>query len=447
MNKKLYGIYYTPSDATRILCQWAIQGPMDFVLEPSFGACGFLEASRDRLSELNSNDPNGQLFGCDIDARAFSDFLQPKFNCPDLLDRFKYKDFMQVRPNDFPVREFDVVIGNPPYVSHHNMSSKQKDAIATLQSAELALSCKASLWAYFVVHSLSFLKKGGRVAWILPSSFLYADYSSAIKEAISKRFRRSLVLQLGERLFSSEGTDESTVILLADGWDEVNSSSEIQVEFASNLKQLEKAISSWQAGTRVGQTYDKPIGHALVSPQTVDVLDLIEDLKQPCTLETLGSVIIGIVTGANDFFIINREIAELWHLRGTVLKPILSKFNMVTGLSLMKSDLNASVRDNFRCLLVNTNQLKDTDEDLALRVYLWSFPEKEKYKNKTFRKRAIWHRPDDHRTPDAFLSYMLQGGPRLVLNRARTTCTNTVHRVFFKPEVTALQRKASVIMG
>ena len=43
--------------------------------------------------------------------------------------------------------------------------------------------------------------------------------------------------------------------------------------------------------------------------------------------------------------------------------------------------------------------------------------------------------PDDGRIPDAFFPYMYHYGPRLILNEADTTSTNTIHRVYFKSDV------------
>ena len=186
MERRELGIFYTPSEATRILCNWAIRTPVDLVLEPSFGACGFLEASRSRLRELASSNPTENLFGCDIDPRAFSEFLIPKFDDGNLAARFKNLDFLSITPEEFPVNAFDAIIGNPPYVSHHNISALRKKALADLMSLDIPMDSKASLWAYFIVHSLKFLKVGGRIAWILPSSFLHADYSQPIRRRIAE---------------------------------------------------------------------------------------------------------------------------------------------------------------------------------------------------------------------------------------------------------------------
>jgi hypothetical protein len=87
----------------------------------------------------------------------------------------------------------------------------------------------------------------------------------------------------------------------------------------------------------------------------------------------------------------------------------------------------------------------DADADLPARVYLWSFPEERKFTNCTFGKRAIWHQPDDGRIPDAFFPYVLQQGPSLIINVAKTTCTNSVHRLFFKKNLSLIEMRLAAI--
>jgi hypothetical protein len=57
---------------------------------------------------------------------------------------------------------------------------------------------------------------------------------------------------------------------------------------------------------------------------------------------------------------------------------------------------------------------------------------RERIKNRTFKKRKHWFKPDDLLYPDAFLTYMIHDGPRLVINDAKVNCTNSIHRVYFK---------------
>ena len=127
-DRKRMGIYYTPSGAARILCEWAIRSESDRVLEPSFGACGFLEAAVDRLREVGADSPLDQLYGCDIDEAAFTKYLDPKLGRGVESGRYLHRDFLSVRPDDFDGGAFDAVVGNPPYVSYHTMDEGQRPA-------------------------------------------------------------------------------------------------------------------------------------------------------------------------------------------------------------------------------------------------------------------------------------------------------------------------------
>lgn len=72
----------------------------------------------------------------------------------------------------------------------------------------------ASLWAYFLVHVLSFLKPNGRIAFVLPSAATSADYAKPIIAALCERFARVAISRVNEQLFIQAGADERTVILL-----------------------------------------------------------------------------------------------------------------------------------------------------------------------------------------------------------------------------------------
>ena len=62
------------------------------LLEPSFGACGFLEAAADRLREAGAASPLDQLYGCDIDEEAFTKYLDPKLGRGVEAGRYLHRD-------------------------------------------------------------------------------------------------------------------------------------------------------------------------------------------------------------------------------------------------------------------------------------------------------------------------------------------------------------------
>jgi hypothetical protein len=73
--RRRLGLFYTPPTVISILVDWAVRTSAETILEPSFGGCGFLEKSLERLRRLGASPVGAQVFGCDIAPEAFG-YLQ-----------------------------------------------------------------------------------------------------------------------------------------------------------------------------------------------------------------------------------------------------------------------------------------------------------------------------------------------------------------------------------
>lgn len=432
--KKELGAFYTPDTLTTALAKWAIRSSDEDILEPSFGGCGFLESAVDRLKDLGSITPQNQLFGCDIDPRAFS-HLHKVLGVVDITQRYLKKDFLTAHPADFLKQKFDAVIGNPPYISHHNMPPHLKDSIQAWRIAnkDLPINGRASLWAYFVMHALSFLKSGGRMAWVLPGSFLQANYGVALQKNLLTKFGRVAAISIGERVFLTEGTEERTVVLL--GTEFGQSTEEIIFRHCHSIVELEAELES-EANLNYLQHIvahtTKTIDHYLEIAAQDDVVEL----------GNLAQIRIGTVTGANSFFIISPTTATKLCLEENYLTPILSKFSHIKGTEVTAEDIRNWRNEDKKCLLF---QAAGKELSESAKQYVETFPEKNRSTNSTFSRRQDWLAADDRRIPDAFFSYMSHSGPRIALNNAQLNCTNSIHRIYFSKEIEDHIRKLIVI--
>lgn len=436
--RKPFGAYYTPRNVADTLTQWAIRSTADVILEPGFGGCGFLESSQSRIEALGSANPFSLIYGCDKDENAFK-ILGHKTGAGDHDKRFLLDDFLRLHPKDFRVPGFDVAIGNPPYVSLHAMSPDQRaSAIEAMSLGKFKLDKRASLWAYFVLHALTFLRQQGRCAWVLPSSYLHAAYADDVRVQLTNRFSRVLEITLEQRLFSAEGAKEKTVIVLAEGYELPSSEHCVQRFHATDAEELADIVSSLtNKTTRLTEGFSSP---------TEEATALIGQVKNKLVCRQLGKFLdvkIGIVTGANDFFIKGEADWKKLGVGSTSIRPILPKFNQVPGLALTANDLQENRKNELKCLLLDVSESSRKSKKVA--QHLASFPPDKHAKNATFKKRTCWYYPDDGRVPHAFLSYMCDHGPRLALNPANTTSTNTIHRVYFYDDVDDIRRKAIAI--
>jgi len=437
VHRKKIGAFYTPLSVSTVLSNWGIRTRTDRVLEPCFGGCTFLEAAVTRLNSLGNSAAESNLFGCDIDPLAF-DYLKTRIRPETITGHFFLQDFLEYSPDQCSVGKVDLIIGNPPYIRHSNFTSKQRKTVASVMNASGAkFHGRANLWAYFVVHALQFIKPDGRLALVLPASFLYADYSVAIRAFVQSKFERVVALTLAERLFVTEGTEEMTVVLLAEGFDKPALVNELVVRCLDDTDELASFMANWPAGIS-GQQMAYP-GHGLIPADVGQLHENLASLPDMRSLSEIAEVRIGLVTGDTPYFVKSRAEWRQLKISGRYLKYIVPRSQYLPGITITPDDCKRHIENDIRCLALWTPSAPRNE---TLLNYLAMYPEAKINTNSTFRRRPVWHRfGDAHRAPDAFFVFMADQGPRIILNYVETDSTNSMYRIFFRSGVTPTQMK------
>jgi adenine-specific DNA-methyltransferase len=83
----------------------------------------------------------------------------------------------------FDAGGFDIVIGNPPYVSALTMR-RTKEEKQILKNNYPLVSGSYDLYILFLLLAKNILKDNGMYSWIIPNKFLIADYAKKTKEAL-----------------------------------------------------------------------------------------------------------------------------------------------------------------------------------------------------------------------------------------------------------------------
>ena len=438
-DRKRLGAFYTPENLSRVLTDWAIRNSSDLVLEPSFGGCGFLVAARRRLAALGALPSQRQVYGCDIDPGAF-EFLLSEMGEPVDHDRFRHENFLALTAGlDWPVL-FDATIGNPPYIAFQAIEGAlRKELLNRAEQVGVKLGGRASLWAHFLIHAVSFVAPNGRMAWVLPGSFLQADYAASVRDYLSKQFGGVICILMHQRFFKSEGTEEETVVLLAKNRGEAPHPAGIRFVDVLNIENLQSVIDEWEQDGAIGCALTGRPSFLALNPSVSSSYGETALGAHCFRLGDYLKINIGLVTGANPFFVISKDSAEKNSLRRESLVSVLSKYRSAKGLAFTEHDYEESVREGERAFLVHNATPPRRNSSLAR--YLDMFAVEDREKVSTFKKRAVWHAPDDGKIPDAFFPVMNDQGPRLVLNECSVNCTNTIHRAFFTKPMSQTQRK------
>ncbi|MBZ0272149.1 N-6 DNA methylase [bacterium] len=123
----------------------------------------------------------------------------------------------QIAPGCVGAGPFEVVVGNPPYITHGLRGAATLDAAKSLDlRARFPLSAeyKINIPALFVELALRLVRADGRVGLVLPDSFLTGRYFRRLREELLARGGRVERLAVIDRAFA-RGDAGRTVVLVA----------------------------------------------------------------------------------------------------------------------------------------------------------------------------------------------------------------------------------------
>ncbi len=415
--RKSRGAFYTPQAIATFLSQWAIRRPTDAVFEPSCGEAAFLTAAATRLQALGANTiPADQLQGTDIDPASVGTAAAVLRNLG-VTGQLSVGDFFDVVPE----RGFEAVIGNPPYVRYQAFAGAARaKGIAAALAQGVRLTALTSSWAPFVVHATSFLASDGRLALVLPAELLAVNYAAPVRRFLMQRFALVRLVLFEERVFP--GVSEEVVLLLAEG---CGPTDHCELHQAKNLRSL--SVPDWKTWTPDNLEARWVTG--LLSAQTASTYAALASSEAFSTLRDWGHTYLGMVTGNNRYFALTADRAtELGLRRSDLLKISPPGSRHLRGLSFTDNAWEAMVRTGGRGYLFDPTPAKPSDA--ALR-YISAGENAEVHTAYKCRKRSPWWKVPRVTTPDAFVTYMNHDAPRIVANRARVLCLNSVHGIVF----------------
>lgn len=382
-----------------------------------------LSASMAVLSRLGSATAGNQVYGVDLDPGAWQyggELIRQGVPSHNLVER----DFLQVAPGEVP--QVTALIGNPPYVRHHLMDDDAMEiASQSVSLAGFSLSKRASYWAYFVLHGIRFIAPNGRLALVLPTAVLQADYAGEVRKALTSQFGQITAVLVEERLFAD--ADEESVVVLAEG--KGQRFQEVRLVSVPSVADVRIAVTK-RAGTVVRDPASGHPWYSSLASQEVTAMyrDLVSSGKG-ATLGNLATIRIGAVTGANKFFVVDSATQDQWQIPKSCVQPILSHASHLgPALSIGRSDVERLLREGKRVRLIIPPPMPKR-LPRGLKAYYRHGEADGLAERHKCESRSPWFNITDRKQPDAFLMYMSWTIPRLVINEAGVDCTNAIHRV------------------
>jgi adenine-specific DNA-methyltransferase len=442
--QKLRGGYYTSPEVAAWLCAWAIRSPHDRVLEPSCGDGAFLEAASVRFAELGIPGPTiaNQLVGIEIipdeAERARGRLRAPLgLRAPDVV---QITDFFGWWQKSTP-RDFDAVVGNPPFIRYQNFPEPHRSRAMSIMAGQgLSPNRLTNIWVPFVVTAASSLRPGGRLALVLPAELLQVTYAAQLRSFLTDRFAHIDIVACNELFF--EKAEQEVVLLLADGaLAEASAANPCRVTMTETRTLAE--ITDRAPSVVLAAAQPKTIRHDnekwlkyFLTEREISFMRHLRDADVTTSLSSHATIDVGVVTGKNEFFVLaGEQIAELGLEDYTT--PLVSRSVQLKGAKIGKTDWKvlAAAGDRVHLLYITPNNSSKLSASLAR--YIRAGEGKGIHKGYKCSIRAPWYAVPSVWIPDGFAFRQIYDFPRMVLNQAGATSTDTIHRIkckMAKPE-------------
>lgn len=438
---KLRGGYYTSLEVAAWLCAWAIRSPKDCVLEPSCGNGVFLEAAAKRYAELGARSPTiaNHLIGIEILASEATR-ARAKLKCllgsraRNMVETADFFDWSQ--RNKQPA--FDAVVGNPPFIRYQTFPEPHRSrAMALMVDQGLSPNRLTNIWVPFVVAAVSSLRPGGRLALVLPAELLQVTYAAQLRSFLTDRFARIDIVACNELFF--ENAEQEVVLLLADGaLAAASEANRCRVTMTESPTLVE--ITNRRPAVVLAAAQPKTIRHDnekwlkyFLTEHEITFMRALRAADITADLSDHASVDVGVVTGKNEFFVLTSDqVSDLGLENFTA--PLVSRSAHLKGARVNKADWRSMSAAGDRVHLLNLAPTRTTKPLGALARYIRFGEGNEVHKGYKCSIRAPWYAVPSVWIPDGFLFRQIYDFPRVVLNQAGATSTDTIHRLTCKAE-------------
>ena len=432
--QKIRGGFYTEPSIASFLVNWIKASKPKSLLEPSCGDGAFLDAIEgQRITSLK------QITVCELnEEEAKKAAKRTKLRVRVLTTDFLRWYLFQAQNEEC----FDAVVGNPPFIRYQYLPDEQQ-LLAEKIFAQLGLpfTKHTNAWVPFVLASIKLLRPGGRIAMVIPSEIFHIPHAQSVRRYLAEQCFQILLLDPDEIWF--DDTLQGTVLLLAEKKRTLSEKGKgVAITPVTSRQALSTDPEDYfrRAVYTNGVTIEgkwMPVFLSIGERALLSQLKAHDDIKR---FTEIASVDVGIVTGANKFFLVPDSTVEEFALHRWA-HPMFGRSDHVRGLVYSEKDHETNKDTGLPANFLWFQEERIEQLPRNLRKYLAIGLSQKLHTRFKCRTRKFWYKvPSVYSAPIAMLK-RAHHYPRLVLNSADAYTTDTAYRIRplgIKPEALVL---------
>ena len=280
--------------------------------------------------------------GYEID-QSFADASRRLWSGSEL--RVRCDDFTRVNVPKRARDKFDLIVCNPPYVRHHHIPGDEKDRLrnASVAAAGIHLSGLAGLYCHFIALAHRWMRRGAVAAWLIPSEFMDVNYGAPLKRYLLERVTLLRIHQFDpDDVQFADALVSSAVVLFRN--EPPPEGHVVEYSHGSSLTHPARRVRIGIDRIRPDQRWTQLAADALDPSRR-------NSANGHLRLGDLFTIRRGLVTGGNDFFVLDEEDINRHQLPRDLLTPILPSPRYLPGTEVLATDDGSPDLERRRFLL------------------------------------------------------------------------------------------------
>lgn len=406
MDEKNTGSYYTPQTLIDFMIQFiAARREITNVLEPSAGDGRFINS----LTKFNCSIHAIEIDKSKVEQLNECEFYQTKVTCADFIE-------YALSHNE----TYKIIIGNPPYISKRNLEDDDRiPSYKLLEHFKLPNNLFQNLWVSFILASIKLLNNDGAIFFVLPFEFLQVQYAEKLRNFLEARFNSIEIITFEEKIFDKIEQDVCLVYL------ENNDISKPFIRYTT-IDDLVLKKASFSSEIKRNKPLKKWSNCILDDYETELLNDISSQYPQ---IREFGDISPGIVTGANDFFILDQEVAERLGNTENDLKIISKSSDLADRFIFTVEDYYSLMNEMKKVKMLNLNGTQEDEFSVELNQYLKDGVDKEINTRYKCSKRKRWFDVPIVKRGDVSFFKRYNLIPRIIINQADVYTTDIAYNI------------------
>lgn len=421
--KKARGKYYTPLQLADAMVKFFVSDNTKKILEPSCGKGVFLD-SMDKKGLLGNVE---KFTAVEVNAKTIEK-AKNKYKFVKNIE-FINDDFFNFYNQNKENNKYDLIIGNPPYIKYQLLSSFQRQTLSSiLVSHGMKANKLINMWVGFLVACTHMLNSTGRIVFVIPAELLQVNYAKDLRCFLLKQFKNITLITFKKLVFPQVSQEVMVFVGEKDG--DKKGVKVIELGDLDDFSSLDLKSENYQPIQNAKEKWTR----FFISSEENRIINHIKNDAKFLPFSAFGTINVGVTTGNDKYFSIDKEVCEKYKLKETTL-PLVGKNSHIHGAYFTKSDWEKNVKRGERAKLITfpSKPLAKYPKEHQEYVELGE-------KNKVHRGykcfiREQWYVVPSVWIPDAFFPKFNYLYPKLAINKCEAISISSVNRIKLNDDI------------